>query len=291
MVAKPMDILSKITSPFVWLLSTSNNLILKLLGIKSSSESIVTEEEIKSIIKESAQEGEIDIIEHNIVERVFELGDRKINTLLTHRTAMTFFSTEDSLQEILVKIKNDKHTAYPVTKRNNLDEILGIVLLKDLFPIEEPHNFDVKKYVKQPLYFNENSYAYKALEVFKKEKNHYGIVIDEYGNTVGMITLGDLLDALVGDTTTEDNFDYRITERNENSWLADGQVPIVEFLKYFDLDYEFENKDNYTTLVGFFLSQHNGVTKVGDKVRIKDLELEIMDKDGQRVDKILITRI
>ena len=106
-----------------------------------------------------------------------------------------------------------------------------------------------------------------------------------------MITLGDLLDALVGDTTTEDNFDYRITERNENSWLADGQVPIVEFLKYFDLDYEFENKDNYTTLVGFFLSQHNGVTQVGDKVRIKDLELEIMDKDGQRVDKILITRI
>ena len=107
MVAKPMDILSKITSPFVWLLSTSNNLILKLLGIKSSSESIVTEEEIKSIIKESAQEGEIDIIEHNIVERVFELGDRKINTLLTHRTAMTFFSTEDSLPEILVKIKNN----------------------------------------------------------------------------------------------------------------------------------------------------------------------------------------
>ncbi|WP_332023149.1 hemolysin family protein, partial [Kaistella sp.] len=289
-VAKPMDILSKITSPFVWLLSTSNNLILKLLGIKSSSDSIVTEEEIKSIIKESAQEGEIDIIEHNIVERVFELGDRKINTLLTHRTAMTFCSTEDSLQEILVKIKNDKHTAYPVTKKNNLDDILGIILLKDLFPIEESEKFDIKKYVKQPLYFNENSYAYKALEVFKKEKNHYGIVIDEYGNTVGMITLGDLLDALVGDTTTEDNFDYRITERNENSWLADGQVPIVEFLKYFDIDYEFDNKDNYTTLVGFFLNQHHGVTQVGDKINIEDLELEILDKDGQRVDKILITR-
>gem|GEM_PF-4617570 len=189
-----------------------------------------------------------------------------------------------------MKIKNDKHTAYPVTKKNNLDDILGIILLKDLFPIEESEKFDIKKYVKQPLYFNENSYAYKALEVFKKEKNHYGIVIDEYGNTVGMITLGDLLDALVGDTTTEDNFDYRITERNENSWLADGQVPIVEFLKYFDIDYEFDNKDNYTTLVGFFLNQHHGVTQVGDKINIEDLELEILDKDGQRVDKILITR-
>ncbi|MGZ5272754.1 MAG: hemolysin family protein [Kaistella sp.] len=291
LVAKPMDILSKITSPFVWLLSTSNNLLLKLMGIKSSSDSIITEEEIKSIVKESAQEGEIEEIEHNIVERVFELGDRKINTLLTHRTAMTFFTTEDSLEDIFAKIRNDKHTAYPVTKGNNLDDILGIVMLKDLFPIENTEDFDLNKYIKQPVFLNENYYAYKVLELFKKQKNHYGIVIDEYGNTVGMVTLDDLLDALVGDTNTEDNFDYRISERNENSWLADGQVPIVEFLKYFDLDFEFDNRDNYTTLVGFFLNEHHGVTQVGDKIKIKNLELEIIDKDGQRVDKILITRV
>lgn len=291
MVAKPMDILSKITSPFVWLLSTSNNLLLKMMGIKSDSDSIITEEEIKSIVKESAQEGEIEEIEHNIVERVFELGDRKVNTLLTHRTAMSFFTTQDSLEEILSKIRDDKHTAYPVTQGNNLDNIIGIVLLKDLFPIENPDSFDLTKYLKQPVFLNENYYAYKVLELFKKQKNHYGIVIDEYGNTVGMVTLDDLLDALVGDTTTEDNFDYRITVRSENSWLADGQVPIVEFLKYFDLDYEFENKDNYTTLVGFFLNAHHGITQVGDTVKIADLELEIIDKDGQRVDKILITRI
>lgn len=291
MVAKPMDILSKITSPFVWLLSTSNNLLLKLMGIKSSSDSIITEEEIKSIVKESAQEGEIEEIEHNIVERVFELGDRKINTLLTHRTAMTFFTTEDSLEEIFTKIRDDKHTAYPVTKGNNLDDIIGIVMLKDLFPIDDSENFDLNKYLKQPVFLNENYYAYKVLELFKKQKNHYGIVIDEYGNTVGMVTLDDLLDALVGDTNTEDNFDYRISERNENSWLADGQVPIVEFLKYFDLDFEFDNRDNYTTLVGFFLNEHHGTTQVGDKIKIENLELEIIDKDGQRVDKILITRV
>ncbi len=290
MVAKPMDVLSKITSPFVWLLSTSNNLLLKLMGIKSNSDSIITEEEIKSIVKESAQEGEIEEIEQNIVERVFELGDRKINTLITHRTAMTFFTTEDSLDEIFTKIRSDKHTAYPVTKGNNLDNIIGIVLLKDLFPIQDPDSFDLKNYLKQPVFLNENYYAYKVLEFFKNQKNHYGIVIDEYGNTVGMVTLDDLLDALVGDTNTEDNFDYRITERSTNSWLADGQVPIVEFLKYFDLDYEFDNKDNYTTLVGFFLNEHQG-TRVGDKVKIEDLELEIIDKDGQRVDKILITKI
>ncbi|OWK74151.1 hemolysin [Flavobacteriaceae bacterium JJC] len=290
LVAKPMDILSKVTSPFVWLLSTSNNLLLKLMGIKSGLDSIITEEEIKSIVKESAQEGEIDEIEHNIVERVFELGDRKINTLLTHRTAMTFFSIDEQLEVVLEKIRNDKHAAYPVTKANNLDEIIGIVLLKDLFPIDDPKNFSLSKHLKQPVFLNENYYAYKVLELFKRQKNHYGIVIDEYGNTVGMVTMDDVLDALVGDTVNDDYFDYRISVRDENSWLADGQVPIVEFIKYFKLNYEFENKDNYTTIVGFFLNENHRVAQVGDKVTVEDLELEIIDKDGQRVDKILITK-
>lgn len=290
LVAKPMDILSKITSPFVWLLSTSNNLLLNLMGIKSGSDSIITEEEIKSIVKESAQEGEIDEIEHNIVERVFELGDRKINTLLTHRTAMTFFSIDEQLEVVLGKIRNDKHAAYPVTKANNLDDIIGIVLLKDLFPIDDPKNFSLSKHLKQPVFLNENYYAYKVLELFKRQKNHYGIVIDEYGNTVGMVTMDDVLDALVGDTVNDDYFDYRISVRDENSWLADGQVPIVEFIKYFKLNYEFENKDNYTTIVGFFLNENHRVAQVGDKVTVEDLKLEIIDKDGQRVDKILITK-
>lgn len=290
LLAKPMDILSKVTSPFVLLLTTSNNLLLKLFGIKSTSDSIITEEEIKSIVRESALEGQIEQIEHNIVERVFELGDRKINTLLTHRTSVTFFNVSENLESILQKIKDEKHNAYPVTDGNNLDHIIGIVSMKDLFPITDPENFNLKNHLKQPVFLNENYYAYKVLEIFKKEKNHYGIVIDEYGNTVGIVTMHDVLDALVGNTATSDNFDYRITQRSEHSWLADAQFPIVEFIKYFDLDYEFDNKDNYTTLVGFFLNAHHGSTEVGDTITIEDLELEIIDKDRQRVDKILITR-
>ncbi|WP_027377448.1 hemolysin family protein [Kaistella palustris] len=290
MLAKPMHILSKITSPFVWLLTTSNNLLLKLFGIKSTSDTIVTEEEIKSIVRESAMEGQIAQIEHTIVERVFELGDRKVNTLLTHRNAMYFFNVDDDLDQILQKIDTQKHNAYPVTEGHSLDNIVGIVLMKDLFPIKDRSSFKLRDHLRQPVYLNENYYAYKVLEIFRKEQNHYGIVIDEYGNTVGMVTLHDVLDALVGDTVTDENFDYRITQRSENSWLADAQLPIVEFIKYFDLEYEFENKDNYTTLVGFFLSQRSGSTNVGDKVNVAGLQLEIIDKDRQRVDKILITR-
>lgn len=289
-LAKPMDLLSKITAPFVWLLTTTNNLILEIFGIKSSSESIVTEEEIKSIVKESAQEGEIEVIEHDIVERVFELGDRKINTLMTHRTDMVFLEYEESIESILTKIKANKHDAYPVRNGNNSDDVVGIVLLKDLFPLEDESNFDIKKYLRQPVFLNENYLAYKVLELFKKEKNHHGIIIDEYGNTVGMVTIADVTDALVGDTITFDYFDYRITERDENSWLADGQFPIVEFTKYFDLDFDIPNKDNYTTLVGLFINELHRIPKVGDIIRIENLSLEIIDKDGQRVDKILITK-
>lgn len=289
-VSKPMSILAKITSPFVWLLTTSNNLVLKLLGIPASSDNFATEEEIKSIVKESAQEGHIDEIEHSIVERVFELGDRKVNTLLTHRTAISFFNADETLDEIIEKIKHSKHAAYPVTNQNNLDDLLGIVLLKDLFPLEDTENFDLKKYLKQPVYLNENTFAYKVLDLFKQEKNHYGIAIDEYGNTVGMITMDDVLDALVGETADNGNFDYRIIERDQNSWLADGQVPIVEFDKYFDLNGSFDNVDNYTTITGFFLESNNGIVQVGDKVQVGDLTLEIIDKDGHRVDKIMITR-
>ncbi len=290
-LAKPMDILSKITAPFVWLLTFTNNLILKILCIKGSSDSIVTEEEIKSIVKESAQEGEIDVIEHDIVERVFELGDRKVNTLMTHRTDIVFFELDESLESILSKIREEKHNAYPVRNGHNSDDIAGVILLKDLFPIDDSVPFDIKKYIRQPVFLNENYLAYKVMELFKKEKNHYGIVIDEYGNTAGMVTMYDVTEALVGDTTSFDYFDYRITERSEKSWLADGQFPIVEFTKYFGLDFEPNNKDNYTTLVGLFISELHRIPQIGDKIKIEDLELEIIDKDGQRVDKILINRI
>lgn len=289
-LAKPMDILSKITSPFVWLLTTSNNIFLKIFGIDSKSDSIVTEEEIKSIVRESAMEGQIDKIEHNIVERVFELGDRKINTLMTHRTAITFFSIEENLESILAKITKEKHNFYPVTSGNNLDDIIGIVTMKDIFPVADAQNFELKKLLRQPIFLNENSYAYSVLEIFKKEKNHHGIVIDEYGNTLGIATMHDVLDALVGNTATSENFDYRIVKKNENSWIADAQFPLVEFLKYFDLDYQFDNKDNYTTLVGFFLNERGGSPEVGDKIKVDDLELEIISKDKQRVDKILISK-
>lgn len=289
-LAKPMKILSVITSPFVWLLTTTNNLLLKIMGIRKTTDSKVSEEEIKSIIKESAAGGEIQDIEQDIVERVFELGDRKVNSLFTHRSQIVFIDTTDSWDTIKSKINEEKHSAYPVCENNNLDDIIGVVLLKDLFTPTTNDNFDIKNFIKKPVFLNESSYAYKVLEIFKKERMHYGIVVDEYGSTIGMVTMDDVVDALVGDVTENDQYEFQITQRDENSWLVDGQYSIIEFLKHFDLNIDVSQQYKFATIAGLLIYTNNSLPKVGDKFQFDNYEIEIVDKDGQRIDKIMVTR-
>ncbi|MFY7811532.1 MAG: hemolysin family protein, partial [Flavobacterium sp.] len=244
-----------------------------------------------SIIKESAEGGEIQDIEHNIVERVFELGDRKVNSLCTHRSEIVYFTLQDSWEEIKQKINQEKHSAYPVCKNNNLDEVIGIALLKDLFSPSTLENFQIKDIVKKPIFINENTYAYNVLEIFKKEKLHYAMVLDEYGTVVGIVTMDDVVDALVGNVTENDQDEYQLTQRNENSWLVDGQYSLIEFVKYFQLYVDEEIIDKYTTVSGLFIYNQTTMPEVGSKVIIENIELEIIDKDGQRIDKILINKL
>jgi putative hemolysin len=286
-----MKTLSVITSPFVWLLTSTNDILLKIMGIKKTSDSKVSEEEIKSIIKESAEGGENQDIEHNIMERVFELGDRKVNTLFTHRSEMVYFTLQDNWEEIKTKINEEKHSAYPVSKSNDLDDIIGIVLLKDLFTPSSDSEFNIKEYIKDPIYFNENTFAYKVLETFKKEKMHYGIVVDEYGTTQGIVTMDDVVDALVGDVTENDQYEYQLTPRDENTWLVDGQYSIIDFIKYFNIELKENYQSKFTTVAGLIIYNKSTLPEIGQKTRIDNYELEIIDKDGQRIDKILVTKI
>ena len=287
-LARPMNFLSKVTAPFVWLLTSSNDLLLLIFGIKKQTDSRVSEEEIKALIKESAEGGEIQDIEQDIVERVFELGDRRINTLLTHRTELVYFNLSDSWETISAKINQEKHSAYPVCKNNNLDDIVGMVLLKDLFSPQLQSGFKLLDYLKKPLFINETSYAYPVLEIFKKEKLHYGIVIDEYGSTMGIVTMDDVVDALVGDATEFDQDEYQITPRDEKTWLVDGQYSLIDFVKYFNLSISTKNSQ-FTTVAGLIIFKSSKVPSVGEKIKLEGYELEVIDKDGQRIDKILVT--
>lgn len=290
-LARPMKVLSILTSPFVWLLTVSNNLLVKLFGVKNTLESRVSEEEIKSIIRESAEGGEIQDIEQDIVERVFEFGDRRVNSLITHKSDLVFFNDTDDWDTIREKISAEKHSAYPVCKNNDVDQLIGIVLLKDLFDPQGDDGFQLSNYIRQPLYLSEGTFAYKLLEKFKNEGTHYAVVVDEYGSTQGFVTMDDVVDALIGDATENNQHEYRITPRNETSWFADGQLPFVEFLHYFDIEPPAELEGEFVTLAGFFIHTMELLPEIGATLIFEGYKLEIVDKDGQRIDKIMISKV
>lgn len=289
LLAKPMSFLSKVASPFVWLLSFSNNLFLNLFGIKDSNE-VVTEEEIKSIIKESTEGGEIQEKEHEIVERVFELGDRRVNTLATHRSEVVYLNVSDSIDQIRAKIKKQKYSGYPVVKNDNLDEVVGVIHLKDLFGVS-PEDFQLKKYMRKPIFVNENSYSYPLLERLQNSHSHFAVMIDEYGTTAGIVTINDIMDELIGESPENDEEDYEIVVRDDGSYLIDGQFSIYEFERYFGVDVNDELENLYVTVSGLFFNKSEEMPKVGDRITIDNLVLEIIEKDGNRIDKILAKRI
>ena len=288
-VAMPMKIISKITMPFIWLLTTSTDFLLKMLQIKPTADGKVTEEEIKAIIKEGTEVGEVQEIEQDIVERVFHIGDRKVNSLMTHRSSMVYLSTEDTLQELKSKVLNELHSVYPVCEEN-LDEVVGVVYLKDLFANFEKGTFELKSIAKEPIYFIEHTSAYKALENFKKSKVHYAFVTDEYGVFQGIITLNDILEALVGDASDFDDDEYKLIANEDGSWLVDGQYSLHDFLTYFDMD-ELTTDYEVTTVSGFIITELGAIPKQGDKLIWNKLEFEAHKMDGVKIEKVVITTL
>lgn len=289
-VSRPMILLSKLTSPFVWLLTASNDILLLTFGIKSKSDNAVSEEEIKAIIRESAEGGEIMDIEQDIVERVFELGDRRINSLFTHRNELVFFDVTDDEKVIKQKISNEKHSAYPLCVNADLDDIVGLILVKDLFDEKLNTRFDLRTIARTPLFLNETMYAYQALELFKIKQLHYGIVVDEYGTTVGIITLDDIVDALFGDTSEPGQEEFQIIQRADGTWLIDGQLPVHDFERYFKTGIDFKNR-NFTTVAGIILNRTQGIPEVGNYIDLEGFRLEVIDKDGPKIDKIMVKKL
>lgn len=290
-MAAPMNILSKITSPFIWLLTICSDLIFKILGIQQSENS-VTEEEIKSMIQEGATGGAIDEIEQEIVQNVFHLGDRKIPTLMTSRSEITILDLEDSVEENKAKVMEYKHSVYPVCK-DGVDNIIGLLYIKDLLGKDLDFELqNLEPLLKEPLFIPENNHAYQALEKFREERIHIGIIVDEYGSVLGIITLNDILDALVGDISVHDEFEYDIHEREDGSFLVDASLPFDDFLNHFSI--QINNRKEYTgfdTLGGFALNILKEIPDTGDKFEWGDYEFEIIDMDKNRIDKILVMKV
>jgi len=286
MVAVPMKVISIVTAPFIWLLTISTESLLKLFRIRPTADGKVTEEEIKAIIKEGTEVGEVQEIEQDIVERVFHIGDRKVNSLMTHRKSVDYLSLQDDFETLKQKVLDEIHSVYPVCEES-LDEVVGVVLLKDLFAKFETGNFNLRDIVKEPVYLIEHTSAYKALDIFKKTKVHYAIVTDEYGITQGMITLNDILEALVGDASDFYHEEFQLVAREDGTWLVDGHYSLHDFLTYFDLD-ELINDYEVTTVSGLIMTELSYIPKQGEKLIWNLFELEVIDMDGVKIDKVMV---
>lgn len=288
-MAGPMLVLSTIAKPFVWLLTGASDLLIRILRIKSAGDDQVTEEEIKAIIQEGTQTGAIDEIEQDIVERVFHLGDRRIASLMTHRNEIVWLDVNEPINSIYNDIESEVHSVYPVCD-GEFDKVLGIAYIKDLFLVHtKGQAINIRDCIKPVLFLPEHNTAYDVLAQFKQSKIHYAMVVDEYGSTQGIVTINDILEALVGEFDELNLPDYSIIAREDGSYLIDAALPFYDFLKYFDMEEEFERLDEaeYNTLAGFLLHQLERIPREGDVVDWRKYEFEIIDMDATRIDKVL----
>ncbi|MCF1713421.1 hemolysin family protein [Flavihumibacter sp. RY-1] len=286
LAAGPMRIISLATHPFIWLLSKSTYLLTRLLGVKPN-DSQVTEEEIKAIISEGTEQGTIEEAEQEIIERVFHLGDRNITSLMTHRSDIVWFDVNDNEQSIKEKIVKEPHSIYPICD-GDIDDIKGVVSIKDLYITSDLTLF--KHIMKPAMFVPENNTAYRVLEKFKETQLHSCFIVDEYGSVLGMITLNDILEAIVGDLPQPDIEDYEIIKRDDGSYLVDAQIPFYDFLSRFEMtDWMHEGEQEFNTLAGFILHKLERIPHTGDTLEWKGFRFEIIDMDSLRIDKILVT--
>ena len=286
-IIKPMNLLTKLFYPFVWLLSVSTQALTSIFGIKKHNNT-VTEEEIKSMINDSTEDGEIQEVEQDIVDRVFSLGDRDISSLMTHRTEFEWLDVDDVLSSIKEKLARKIHYIYPVADKT-LDKIVGVVYLKDLFKNTD-NNKTIKDIMRQPQYLHESVSVYDALETFKENKIHYALIIDEFGIVEGMVTMNDILESLVGNSSefeTEDDED-EFMERADGTFLIGGQYSFYDFLSHFDMEDVYQD-NNYNTISGLLFSKIGVIPKEGEKIEWDKFVFEIVDMDSTRIDKVLVS--
>ncbi|WP_215238731.1 hemolysin family protein [Dyadobacter helix] len=290
-MARPMNLLSLLTAPFIALLSFSSDVIIRLLNIRHT-ESSVTEEEIKSLIQEGTTGGVFEEIEQEIVHNVFQLGDRKVTSLMTNRQEIVWLDTEDSVQENKEKIFESKHSIYPVCK-GSVDEIVGLVYVKDLIATDiEEQLADLEGIVRDPVFLPESNRAYQALEKFKEQRVYFGIIVDEYGGLLGVVTMHDIMDALVGDISEDQEDGTEIVKREDGTYLIDAQLPFDDFMQHFHINMqEAERRElvGFNTLGGFVLHILENIPRVGEKFTWKYFDFEVVDMDRSRIDKLLIT--
>jgi putative hemolysin len=286
-VAGPMLFFSKVFSPFVKLLSFSTEGILKLLGVKASEEPPVTEEEIHLLIDQGTQAGVFQEAEQDMVEGIFSLGDSRVYSLMTPRTEIVWLDIADSVGEVRQKIAECSFSRFPV-RQDSLETIVGIVKSRDLL-VESlsGKQIELKKLLKPAFFIPETMFASRALELFKEKNTELLLVVDEFGGLQGLLTINDILEEIVGAMEFEEP---QATQRQDGSWLLDGMLEADEFKELFKFN-SLPHEDEYETLSGFMMTLLGRVPQPADNFEWSGFRFEVMDMDGRRVDKVLVTTL
>lgn len=292
-VARPMMLLARVGGPVIHLLTALTNLVLRLFGIKGEAEPNLTEDEIKALISQGAETGAVGATEENIVQRVFQLGDQRVAAIMTPRPDIEWIDVDATEEELREFLASHAHTQFVVC-HGGLDEVLGIVTSSDLLPIAfKGSRIDLRSLTREALFVPDSMPAVQLLESFRNSHKHVALVMDEYGAVEGLVTVTDLLIAIVGELPADASEAVgAFTSRADGSWLVDGSAAMEEVTTHFAMDnLPEEEAGAYRTIGGFVMARLGRVPKTADEFEWGGMKFEVMDMDGRRIDKVLVTRM
>lgn len=292
-VAPTMQRLAVLASPFVWLLGHATEGVLRLLRVRPSTEPPVTEEEIALLIQQGTEAGVFEESEQDLVESVFRLTERRVAAMMTPRPDIVWLDIEDPPAEMARKMRESGHSRFPVSE-GSLDSLLGVALAKDLLPAYLEGSIpDLRSSLRPALFVPENLTAPKVLEAFRSGGAHLALVLDEYGSIQGLVTLNDVMEALVGAGATEEGApEPEAMQREDGSWLLDGMLPVDELADLLELGtLPGEERGHYHTLGGFVMAEMGRIPRAGEHFDWGGWRFEVVDMDGHRVDKVLAEKV
>jgi len=285
--AQPMLLFSKLLAPVVRFLSFSTNMVLRLIGIRTTNEPPVTEEEIHVLLDQGTQAGIFEEAEQDMVAGVFRLNDRRVYSLMTPRTEILWLDVRDTTEKILKKLEEGPYSRFPVCQ-GSLDNVLGIVKARELLTRSlAGKEIHLKECLSPALFIPETTYASRALEIFKESNKELILVIDEFGGVTGLLTINDVIEEIVGNIEFSEP---QVMQRQDGSWLLDGMLDIDEFKELFKLG-TLPNDDDYETLAGFVMASLGKIPHASDQFEWEGLRFEVVDMDARRVDKVLVTTL
>jgi len=288
-LSRPMNVLSKVTAPLVWLLSVSTDGLLRLFRLKPSEEPAVTEEEVTSLIAQGTNLGVFEEVEQDIVERVFALSDRRVGSIMTNKLDVDWIDINDEFDNIKQTVLQSEYSNFPVC-RDSLDDVIGIINTKKfLQTLLQNEQVDWHAMVEKALFIPESMKAFRVLEQFKANKIRIAVVVDEFGTVQGLVSMKDLFEAMVGDLEEATEGDAEIVEREDGTFLIDALIPFDEFISYFEIpDVDPEERAGFHTLGGLIFNIARQIPKTGETFYWNGVHFEIVDMDGNRIDKVLV---